>query len=96
MASGLTHSVWMEDNSGLSQGRLGRDVVCDVCVIGGGIAGLTTAYLLAEEGCSVVLLEKDLLASGQTERTTSTLLLLWFVSETYSLLRQLCRQNNRI
>ena len=70
---GLTHSVWMDEISGLSQGRIGRDMVCDVCVVGGGIAGLTTAYLLAQEGRSVVLLEKDLLASGQTERTTAHL-----------------------
>ncbi|WP_018291823.1 FAD-binding oxidoreductase [Verrucomicrobium sp. 3C] len=31
----------------------------DVLVVGGGIAGLTTAFHLAEKGCSVVLLERE-------------------------------------
>ncbi|MEL6824533.1 MAG: FAD-dependent oxidoreductase, partial [Calditrichota bacterium] len=30
----------------------------NVCVIGGGISGLTTAYLLSNKGYSVTLLEK--------------------------------------
>ena len=43
----------------------------DVCVIGAGIAGLTTAYLLAREGYSVVVLERDGIGSGETGRTTA-------------------------
>jgi glycine/D-amino acid oxidase-like deaminating enzyme/nitrite reductase/ring-hydroxylating ferredoxin subunit len=50
---------------------LARDVTADVCVIGGGLAGVTTAYLLAEQGLSVVLLEALELGSGETGRTTA-------------------------
>jgi len=42
-------------------------------VIGGGIAGLTTAYLLARAGRSVALLDDGPLAGGMTQMTTAHL-----------------------
>jgi glycine/D-amino acid oxidase-like deaminating enzyme/nitrite reductase/ring-hydroxylating ferredoxin subunit len=42
-------------------------------VIGGGIAGVTTALLLQEEGKHVVLLEDGMLGSGETGRTSAHL-----------------------
>jgi glycine/D-amino acid oxidase-like deaminating enzyme/nitrite reductase/ring-hydroxylating ferredoxin subunit len=52
---------------------LTKNITADVCVVGAGIAGLTTAYLLAEEGRSVVVLEAGTMASGETARTTAHL-----------------------
>ena len=49
------------------------DSEADVCVIGGGIAGLSTAYLLAREGSRVALLEDGFIGSGETGRTTAHL-----------------------
>lgn len=46
---------------------------CDVCVIGAGIAGLTTAYLLAKEGKRVIVLDAWGLSAGETGRTTAHL-----------------------
>jgi glycine/D-amino acid oxidase-like deaminating enzyme/nitrite reductase/ring-hydroxylating ferredoxin subunit len=43
----------------------------DVCVIGSGIAGLTTAYLLSKEGKKVILLEAGDICGGETSRTTA-------------------------
>lgn len=40
----------------------------DVCVIGGGIAGVTTALFLAEAGVSVCLCEKGRIAAEQSSR----------------------------
>lgn len=52
---------------------LDRDVEVDVCVIGAGIAGLSTAYALAREGRSVIVLEDGTLGGGQTARTSAHL-----------------------
>lgn len=43
----------------------------DIIVIGAGLAGLLTAYYLQTQGKSVLVLEADEIASGQTERTTA-------------------------
>jgi glycine/D-amino acid oxidase-like deaminating enzyme/nitrite reductase/ring-hydroxylating ferredoxin subunit len=43
----------------------------DVVVIGGGIAGLTTAYLVSKSGKKVVVIEDGYIGSGETGRTTA-------------------------
>ena len=50
------------------------DVDVDVCVIGGGLAGLTTAREMARRGWSVVLLEAGSLAAGASGRNTGFVL----------------------
>lgn len=52
---------------------LGESTTADVCVVGAGIAGLTTAYLLARAGRSVVVLDGRVIGGGETERTTAHL-----------------------
>ena len=49
------------------------DLQADVCIVGAGISGLTTAYLLACEGKSVVVIDDGSIASGETSRTTAHL-----------------------
>jgi glycine/D-amino acid oxidase-like deaminating enzyme/nitrite reductase/ring-hydroxylating ferredoxin subunit len=43
----------------------------DVAIIGGGIAGLTTAYLLSKSGNKVAVIEDGYIGSGETGRTTA-------------------------
>ncbi len=70
--NGSTRSYWMSTATMPAFGPLAGDAQADVCVIGGGIAGLTTAYLLSRAGKSVVLLEAmDTLGGGETGRTTA-------------------------
>lgn len=51
--------------------RLTRDLETEFAVVGGGITGLTTAYLLAKEGRRVALLTADRLLGGTTGYTTA-------------------------
>ncbi len=53
---------------------LSLDLDVDVCVIGGGLAGLTTAREVARRGWSVVLLEAGRLAQGASGRNTGFVL----------------------
>ncbi|GAB6060026.1 FAD-dependent oxidoreductase [Desulfonatronum parangueonense] len=52
---------------------LTADTQTDVCVVGAGIAGMTTAYLLAREGKSVIVLDAGQIGGGMTQRTTAHL-----------------------
>lgn len=47
------------------------DLRTDVLVIGGGFAGLLTAYLLQQKGVRVTVLEKGRVFSGVSEKTTA-------------------------
>jgi glycine/D-amino acid oxidase-like deaminating enzyme/nitrite reductase/ring-hydroxylating ferredoxin subunit len=53
--------------------KLTKDDEVDVVVVGGGITGLTTAYLLAKEGKRVTVLERNRCASGDTGYTSAHL-----------------------
>jgi glycine/D-amino acid oxidase-like deaminating enzyme/nitrite reductase/ring-hydroxylating ferredoxin subunit len=69
----LGASLWEETDVGADPAPLWEDVRADVCVIGGGIAGLSTAYLLSRERRSVVLLDAGPGGGGETRYTTAHL-----------------------
>lgn len=52
---------------------LANDLEVDVVVIGGGLTGITAAYLLKEAGVKVALLERQRCAAGDTGHTTAHL-----------------------
>jgi glycine/D-amino acid oxidase-like deaminating enzyme/nitrite reductase/ring-hydroxylating ferredoxin subunit len=64
-------SLWHDTEKMPRFSPLRQNIATDVCVVGGGIAGLTTAYLLIKEGKTVCLLEDFELGSGQSGRTTA-------------------------
>lgn len=66
-------SFWSSSVSMPRYAPLDGNLEVTVCVIGGGIAGLTTAYLLARSGVSVALVEARELGSGETSHTTAHL-----------------------
>jgi glycine/D-amino acid oxidase-like deaminating enzyme/nitrite reductase/ring-hydroxylating ferredoxin subunit len=72
--TGSTTSIWTATSDEItSDGSLTGDASCDVCIVGAGIAGLTTAYLLAREGRSVIVLDAGPIGGGMTGRTTAHL-----------------------
>ncbi|SFJ29398.1 Glycine/D-amino acid oxidase [Halobacillus dabanensis] len=64
-------SYWKEHQDTPSFPSLKEEVEADVTVIGGGMAGILTSYLLSLEGKRVVLLEGSKLLDGTTGHTTA-------------------------
>ena len=64
-------SLWLDTAGPAGHPALNGDVEVDVAVVGGGIAGVTTALLLARDGAQVAVLEAAGIASGATGCTTA-------------------------
>ncbi|HEX8478276.1 MAG TPA: FAD-dependent oxidoreductase [Telluria sp.] len=64
-------SVWIATAAIPQFPALHVDEHADVCVIGAGIAGLTTAYMLLRSGKSVVVLDAAGVGAGETGRSTA-------------------------
>jgi glycine/D-amino acid oxidase-like deaminating enzyme/nitrite reductase/ring-hydroxylating ferredoxin subunit len=71
--NGRTRSIWMTTADIPPEPPLPGDTSADVCIVGAGIAGLTIAYCLTNEGRSVVVVDDSPPAGGETCRTTAHL-----------------------
>ena len=63
--------LWSATSKEPSIPALDKNISADICIVGAGIAGMTTAYLLAREGRSVIVLDKNQIGSGETGHTTA-------------------------
>ena len=68
-----SESVWTASRPEFSSRPLTQSLDTDVCIVGAGITGLSTAYCLSCEGKSVVVLDDGPIGGGMTERTTAHL-----------------------
>lgn len=66
-----TLSYWQSSTNIPSFPRLEQDIKTDIGIVGGGITGITLAYLLSAEGFSVTVIEASTLLSGTTGNTTA-------------------------
>ncbi|MFL6659330.1 MAG: FAD-dependent oxidoreductase [Massilia sp.] len=64
-------TVWLASATLPHCPPLNGDTSADVCVIGAGIAGLTSAYLLLRAGKSVVVIDATGIGAGETGRTSA-------------------------
>jgi len=70
--AGRSEPSWFSGAPPMEFQRLaGETEAVDVVVVGGGIAGLTTAYLLSRAGKKVAVVDDGNLGSGETGRTTA-------------------------
>jgi glycine/D-amino acid oxidase-like deaminating enzyme/nitrite reductase/ring-hydroxylating ferredoxin subunit len=66
-------SVWEATAPQQAFPPLTGEAEADVCVVGAGIAGMTTAYLLAKAGRRVIVLDRAGVGAGETGQTTAHL-----------------------
>ncbi len=64
-------SIWQQFSQKYSFPPLKENIKTDVLIIGGGIAGILTAYFLHKENIPYVLAEKNSICSGSTQNTTA-------------------------
>jgi glycine/D-amino acid oxidase-like deaminating enzyme/nitrite reductase/ring-hydroxylating ferredoxin subunit len=70
-ATTSAHSLWLDTAPATRYPALEGDLDVDVAVVGGGIAGLTTALLLKRDGARVAVIEAVRVGSGVTGCTTA-------------------------
>src|SRR5699024_4333202 len=65
------HSYWLENKNITAFPQLREEIHADVTIVGGGITGITAAYLLADKGLKIALLDSSRLLNGTTRHTTA-------------------------
>lgn len=63
-------SYWLRDGVNIVYPKLQEDIEVDTVIVGGGITGLTIAYVLKQTGRKVAVLERRTIAGGTTSGTT--------------------------
>jgi glycine/D-amino acid oxidase-like deaminating enzyme/nitrite reductase/ring-hydroxylating ferredoxin subunit len=71
--SGELRSFWNDTAPSAPYPDISLGLTMDVVIIGGGIAGLTSAYMLKQEGLKVAVIEAERIASHVTGHTTGKL-----------------------
>ena len=65
------NSYWVDTSKRPEFPKLDKDINTDVCIIGAGITGIMTAYMLLNKGLKITIVEKGEVCSGVTENTTA-------------------------
>lgn len=69
----VTHSFWMDSVPATNYPKLEEEITVDVAIVGGGIVGIASAFLLKEKGLAVAVVDADHILQGTTGHTTSKL-----------------------
>lgn len=66
-----TMPYWIVSTKDTDYPKLNEDIQVDVAIVGGGITGITSAFLLKKEGFKVAVIEADHIAKATTGHTTA-------------------------
>jgi glycine/D-amino acid oxidase-like deaminating enzyme/nitrite reductase/ring-hydroxylating ferredoxin subunit len=66
-------SIWIDTAPVPNRAALAQDVDVDVCIVGGGICGITAARILKRAGMTVAVVEALSIGGGETGHTTAHL-----------------------
>lgn len=72
-SSERSQSLWEATRRRRDHGALHGQAETDVCIVGAGLAGISTAYLLSLEGKRVIVLDDNAIGGGETGQTTAHL-----------------------
>ena len=64
-------SYWSDTVNRTNFEKLEKNIEVDVCIIGAGITGISTAYMLSDKNLKVCVVDKGKVGSGVTENTTA-------------------------
>lgn len=67
----MSSSYWVESTPQTNYPKIEKDFDTDVLIIGGGITGIVTAYMLSDSNLNVSIVEADRMAMGVTANTTA-------------------------
>ena len=65
------NSLWLNEKAKEKFPKLEKDLETQVCIIGAGIFGISTAYYLTQKGYNVTILERDKIVNRVTGHTTA-------------------------
>jgi len=66
-------SIWQNEIKNNIYPKLEKDINVNVLIIGGGITGISTAYHLKKSNLSVCVIDRNVIASGVSSKTTGKL-----------------------
>ena len=64
------NSIWLKSINPKEYKSIEHNLRTEVCIIGGGITGISTAYYLSKHGLDIAVLERDKICSKTTGHTT--------------------------
>lgn len=64
-------SLWLDTETSPEYPKLTGEIEVDVLIVGAGITGITTAYLLKKAGCRVAVVDQYSVGGGETGHTTA-------------------------
>ena len=66
-------SIWLDENNTIKYSKLGKNITCDILIIGGGITGISCGYFFKDSKKHIVLVEANQIGSGSTGKSTGKL-----------------------